>query len=191
MIWVAAFTGLAAPRFKISMKITQEELKRRLGSNSNLVNRCFHEEKSKRGNDSENRNNAGRKEEIPNAPPSLRLVAATLTACEGNAALVARNLHLTPGQVRYAVGNTSGKLTEKKVQEIALTRLMDALNLLTPISMEGEKPKDISSIAANLSRVHSNLRDRDGERGANVNVTIYSPKQKELKDYESIEVSGS
>jgi hypothetical protein len=67
---------------------------------------------------------------------------------------------------------------------------MDALNLLTPISMEGEKPKDISSIAANLSRVHSNLRDRDGERGANVNVTIYSPKQKELKDYESIEVSA-
>ena len=87
----------------------------------------------------------------------------------------------------YASGQEQ-KLTEKKVQEVALTRLMDALGLLTPISMFNEKPKDISSIAANLSRVHSNLRDRNGETGNQLNVTIYAPSQRKLSDYDSIEV---
>jgi hypothetical protein len=179
------------------MKISQEELERRLGSSKNLVNRFSFSEKNKenkenkenkRGNDSDNRNNAGRLPEAPNAPKSLRVVAGVLAKAEGNATVVARNLDLTSGQVLYAEKSEKVIPTEKKVQEIALTRLMDSLNLLTLPSLIGEKPKDLASIAANLSRVHSNLRPKEDREGNQVNVTIYSPKQREISEYDVIEV---
>src|SRR5580692_3473847 len=185
------------------MKITQEELQRRLNSSSNLVNRISknnlsssnsqlkHEQQdkhrdneqdkiNKRGNDENNRNNAGRKEDIPNAPPSLRLVAGILSHAENNSASVARGLNLTPGQVRYASDATaSGEtLTEKKVQEIALNRLMDALGLLSLDRIENETPKTVSTIAANLSRIHSNLKPKESGNSNNMNVILYSPKVK-------------
>jgi hypothetical protein len=185
------------------MQITQEELERRLTEASNLCNRISGVkqvspiEESKRGNDENNRNNAGRKPEIPNAPASLRIVAGVLAKAEGNSAQVARNLKLTPGQVRYASSvedavaeGTSSKIkiTEKQVQEVALNRLMDALGLLDAGAFISEKPKDISTIAANLSRVHSNLRPKDERAGDNVNITIYSPKQRRLEDFDVIEI---
>jgi len=191
------------------MKISPEELQRRLGSKSNLLNRLGNEtskssetpaqvnpspeipsEKSKRGNDENNRLGAGRRTEIPNAPTSLRIVAGVLANAEGNAAQVARNLQLTSGQVRYAekIETPEAKLTEKKVQEVALTRIMDAFGLLNPVTMAGEKPKDISSIAANLSRVYANLREKDSGTNNNLTVQIYAPSQRKLTDYETIEV---
>jgi hypothetical protein len=162
------------------MKITQEELERRLKNPANLVN------KIKRGNDENNRNNAGRLPEIPNAPKSLRIIAGVCAKID-NGNIAARALDITPGQARYAA--RTEKLSEKRVQEVALTRLMDALGLLTPVSMLNEKPKDISSIAANLSRVHKNLAPASAVPDNQVNITIYSPKQREIKDYEVIEVA--
>lgn len=170
------------------MKISPEDLKRRLEGSltTRLLEKENESKKENRGNDENNRNNAGRKEEIPNAPKSLRVVAGVLSKID-NGVEAARATGLTNGQARYAE-KTSNRLTEQKVQDIALTRLMDALGLLTLPAMIGEKPKDISAIAANLSRVHSNLRDREGERGNSVNVTIYAPQQKKLEDFEVIEV---
>jgi hypothetical protein len=198
------------------MKITQEELQRRLNSSSNLVNKISrnnlsssnsqlkHEQRdnerdkineisNKRGNDENNRNNAGRKEDIPNAPPSLRLVAGILSHAENNSASVARGLNLTPGQVRYASDATaSGEtLTEKKVQEIALNRLMDALGLLSLDRIENETPKTVSTIAANLSRIHSNLKPKESGNSNNMNVILYSPKVKNESDFECIEVQSA
>jgi len=183
------------------MQITQEELERRLTEASNLCNRISRVSPAPpapvggRGNDENNRNNAGRKPEIPNAPASLRIVAGVLAKAEGNGAQVARNLKLTPGQVRYASvsdaaasGTGKVKITEKQVQEVALNRLMDALGLLDAGAFISEKPKDISTIAANLSRVHSNLRPKDERAGDNVNITIYSPKQRRLEDFDVIEI---
>lgn len=198
------------------MKITQEELQRRLNSSSNLVNKIRrpsaaginspsilkHEQQdkqqdneqdkiNKRGNDENNRNNAGRKEDIPNAPPSLRLVAGILSHAENNSASVARGLNLTPGQVRYADKVIEETLTEKKVQEIALNRLMDALGLLSLDRIENETPKTVSTIAANLSRIHSNLKPKESGNSNNMNVILYSPKVKNESDFECIEVQSA
>lgn len=175
------------------MKITQEELERRLKGNQNLLNKLsiVPSEKGTRGNDSENRNNAGRKEEIPNAPASLRVVAGILAKAENNSAAVARKLELTPGQVRYAEKTKETALTEKQVQDLALTRLMDTLGLLTIDRIEDEKPKDIASIAANLSRVHTNLKPKESGDGNSVNIMIYAPKQRSEKEYEVLEVQSA
>lgn len=182
------------------MRISQDDLMRRLGSKSNLVNKLglketkeTKENESKRGNDQTNRNNCGRLSDKPNAPESLRKVASILSNAENNSSQVARNLHLTPGQVTYAkeVFEKETKITEKQVEDLALTRLMDTLGLLDPVCVAREKPKDISTIAANLSRVHSNLRAHESNERNNVSITIYSPKQRDLKDYETIEVSAS
>jgi len=179
------------------MKITQEELQRRLNSSSNLVNKVKSTSNSQtspntsnRGNDENNRNNAGRKEDIPNAPYSLRVVAGILSHAEGNSASVARELHLTPGQVRYADKVIEETLTEKRVQEIALNRLMDALGLLTLDRIENETPKSVSTIAANLSRIHNNLKPKESGNGNNMNVILYSPKVKNESDFECIEVQS-
>jgi hypothetical protein len=188
------------------MQISQEELQRRLNSGKNLVNKLARvsvpqqnpESQSRaqqneghttenRGNDENNRNNCGRKEDIPNAPESLRLVAGLLSKAEGNAARVARNLEINSGQARYAEKKVN-KLTEIQVQELALTRLMDTLGILTVDKIEDEKPKDIASIGANLSRIYSNLKPKDAGAGAGVNITIYSPSLKKLDEFETIEV---
>ena len=189
------------------MKITQEELNRRLGDKGNLLNKLnvglkisetpkqdFPEklipEVSRRGNDEFNRNDAGRKADMPNAPQSLRIVAGVLARAEGNAVRVAENLNLSNGQVRYAEKKID-KPTEKQVQDIALTRLMDAIGLLDVDTISGEKPKDISAIAANLSRVHNNLRPKEDRGGNNVNIVMYAPRLRETKDYEVIEVQSA
>lgn len=176
------------------MKITQEELERRLSSKTNLCNHLINKEVPKKGNDENNRNNAGRKEDVPNAPKSLRVVAGVLSTIEGNSVTVAKSLNLSPEQVRYARNNGQVKHTEKEVQAIALTRLMDAMGLITPEDLADQKPKDLAVIAANLSRVHKNLAidtRYNEQRENNVNITIYSPKQRSASDYETIEVQAA
>jgi hypothetical protein len=185
------------------MKITPEELQRRLNSSGNLLNKINKKSSdatapnknttapNKKGNDEFNRNNAGRAPNIPNAPEGLRIVAGTLSAAGETATKVAEALNLSPPQVRYAEKSKIPqiKVTEKAVQEIALTRLLDAAGLLDIDRIINEKPKDIASIAANLSRVYSNLRDKNSSSGDNqVVVNIYSPRQKREQDYEVIEV---
>ena len=186
------------------MQISQEELARRLGSSKNLVNRlscnCTKngvnkdgskesqpaQETNNRGNDANNRNNCGRKDSL-NAPESLRLVAGLLSKAENNSARVARNLEITSGQARYAEKKVN-KLTEIQVQELALTRLMDTLGILTVDKIEDEKPRDIASIGANLSRIYTNLKPKDNGNGNNVNITIYSPSLKKLDEFETIDI---
>ena len=184
------------------MHITEEELKRRL--KNNLLEKLKPVSSSdvpnpapkNKGNDSENKLGAGRGA-APNAPKSLRVVAGILAKSD-NGVVAAQNLSqvidakFTNEQARYAA-KQNNKLTEKEVEEVALTRLMDALGLLTIDSMVGEKPKDISIIAANLSRVHRNLKSDSREAGVGnqVQVNIYAPQQRSIKDYEVLEVTGT
>ena len=187
------------------MQITEEDLKRRLEKNlltklaSDATASEAPEEKksSNKGNDSENKLNAGRGAD-PNAPKSLRVVAGILAKAD-NGVIAAQNISqvidakFTNEQARYAA-KQNNKITEKEVEEIALTRLMDALGLLTIDSMIGEKPKDLSIIASNLSRVHKNLRPPDATASgtaAQVQVTIYAPQQRSIQDYEVLEVTGT
>lgn len=190
------------------MQITEEDLKRRLGKNlltkldrhlgDAVASEASESEKkpSNKGNDSENKLNAGRGAD-PNAPKSLRVVAGILAKAD-NGVIAAQNISqvidakFTNEQARYAA-KQNNKITEKEVEEIALTRLMDALGLLTIDSMIGEKPKDLSIIASNLSRVHKNLKPDAAASGAaaQVQVTIYAPQQRSIQDYEVLEVTGT
>jgi len=191
------------------MHITEEDLKRRLKNNlleklagktassSSPKDPAPENKPSNKGNDSENKLNSGRHSDVPNAPKSLRVVAGILAKSD-NGVVAAQNISqvidakFTNEQARYAA-KQNDKLTEKEVEEVALTRLMDALGLLTIDSMVGEKPKDISIIAANLSRVHKNLKSDSHEAGAGnqVQVNIYAPQQRSIKDYEVLEVTGT
>lgn len=191
------------------MQISLEELQRRLTSNNNLVNSCGVESncvkdvaenqsvdthvtqtnikiKSKKGNDSTNKLGAGRKSNATNAPKELRLVAGICSKID-NGTTAAKELGLTTGQTRYAKRN-SDKITEEQVDEIAVSRLLDTLGLLNPMMLVSETPKDISAIAANLSKIHANLKPEKAENQSKVNITIFAPEQKTEADFETIEV---
>jgi hypothetical protein len=177
------------------MKISQEELTRRLNSSKNILNKISTPNDKEigsiagnKGNDSTNRNNCGRESDIPNAPKSLRVVAGICSKID-NGVVAAKALDLSTGQTRYAEKKVE-KLTEKQVQEVALTRLMDALGLINKLDLLDEKPKELSAIAMNLSRVHQNLRPKDERAGNEVNVTIYTPAQRTVEDFEVIDISA-
>lgn len=146
------------------MLISEEELKRRLNSPRNLVNSL-------------------RKEE---APKTLQVVAGTLAHIEDKKE-VAREFGMSESQINKAKNLPEVKSTVNRVQELALDMLLDSLGLLSKDLLIGEKPKDISIIAANLSRVYSNISPKNVQE-SRTQVLIYTPQQRSVKDYDIIDV---
>jgi len=69
----------------------------------------------------------------------------------------------------------------------ALDRLMESLGLLNNEKMEKCNAKDLSAVAANMSKVAANS-SRAGVAGNQFNVVIYAPRQKELKEFDCVDV---
>ena len=156
------------------MLISEEELNRRLASPKNLVN-SLHVVKS-----------ISRKYS-PRAPESLRVVAGTLAHIDGSVPAVAREMGLSARQVEVAKKLPAVKTSVERVQDLALDMLIDSLGLLTPERVCEEKAKDISAIAANLSRVYSNVRPASAEENR-TQILIYAPRQRSVEDFEVVEV---
>jgi hypothetical protein len=72
------------------------------------------------------------------------------------------------------------------VQDQALTKLMDTLNLFDPKDLE--RPKDIVNAASQLSNIVSKLTGENKNGGTNVSIHFYSPRQKKIGDYTVIDV---
>lgn len=83
------------------------------------------------------------------------------------------------------------ELIEEKssqVKDKALNKLMGILGLLTEDKMQNTKPLEISQIAANVSKVHSNLSSNSKNgNSSQVNVTLYAPQVRTEDRYKVVE----
>ena len=93
----------------------------------------------------------------------------------------------------YAAGNRMSEDSKARVlshkyqiQDVAVTKLMETLNLLDPSQME--KTKDQISFMNGLSNLVDKITDKKTEGVRAVHLHLYGPKQKQEKDYEVIDV---
>jgi hypothetical protein len=77
----------------------------------------------------------------------------------------------------------------ESAHELAMDGLMSSLGRLNPKLAEIEDPMKLAKVAGQLSKVASDLRPREkNENTANVQVVLMNVPQKEVSDYEVIEV---
>lgn len=74
------------------------------------------------------------------------------------------------------------------IKDLAVTKLMDTLNLLDPSDMD--KPRDKIALLTAVSNLVDKIENKEkGDDGKpTVHLHLYGPKQKEVKDYATIDV---
>ena len=80
----------------------------------------------------------------------------------------------------------------EKVRQRAIDKILMAMDLITEEKLDNQTPQAISQVAANLSKIPSNLESRDTgdiNRGNTVNVVVYSPPVKEERQYKTIKIA--
>lgn len=170
------------------MFISEDEVKKRLNSPKNLINSL----------------GIGKEVNVKEIPkriqeaklsPELRVVAGVVGNLMGPKE-AANALGIKERQVKSAVNTTDTNirtLIDQKIldiEKLALDRTIQALGLLTPDMISGEKPKDIAIIAGQMSKVISNIKGNN--RAGNDNRTqfiVYAPSMKNERDYTVIESS--
>lgn len=174
------------------MEITKESLNKRLMSSKNLLNTLDI-------NHSIVPSNVIVLEPVVkiNTPQvksqELRVLSGALAKID-SVPNVAESLNLTEQQVKSA---RDSKVIESKidkvidgVSELALTRVMDCLGLLSRENLMDCKAKDLSIIASNLSRVHTNVRKQDNNQSGSPMLVIYSPQMNQLNHYSTVSVGA-
>lgn len=73
------------------------------------------------------------------------------------------------------------------VQERAVDVLLRSLGVITDEKLAKASAKDASSIAANASKIVQNCAPQIAQDNR-IQVIMYAPKQKELKDYQTVEI---
>ena len=171
------------------MLIELAQIEQRVNSPDNILNRLEIQPLPKGGNPY---GRHGRGIEI-------QTHAAVLAQFKTSAA-VARETGYSEREVKYlkiAEPNQNGKVNQElanridekmdEVRDKALERTMEALGLLDEEKMEKCNAKDLSVVAANMSKVASNT-GHQGNIGAQLNVIVYAPRQKELKEFDFVDV---
>jgi predicted transcriptional regulator len=139
-------------------------------------------------------------------PDSLRqLIAADAIEGNGSAQEIARAYGVSESSVSaYKNGATSttnynngnGELKDfvdgkrEKIKGRAQNKLLLALKHITDEKLKEAKVSDLSTIAANMSRVIDKTTPKT-ESVVNNNIVFYSPKQISKENYETVDVSPS
>jgi hypothetical protein len=173
------------------MQISQAELLRRLGSSKNLGNSLP----------------GSLTESIPPAPEpqpepeqtkkisnGLRIVVGSLAKQGEKPAEIAREFGISVGQVTSAKHSENPKISGpinksiERVQELAIEKTMMALGLLESTKMENSSARDISYIAASLSKIVANTRPAEKAEDTKIQLVVYAPQQKAVNDYRILDV---
>jgi hypothetical protein len=163
------------------MFITEDQVEKRLNSSKNLLNIL----------------NKNSHVELPKREVEKKLESIDLQVIAGSLGKLigvketSESLGISKEQVRAARDSKPLRsLVEQRVldvEELALQRTIEALGLLGPECMARENPKDIASIAANMSRIVSNIRKDKGQVNNNTQFIVYAPSLKMESDYGIIE----
>jgi DNA-binding CsgD family transcriptional regulator len=173
------------------MQIDAQELERRLNSPKNLVNTVLVPSPAAAGI-----------KVIPQEPrkntPQVtdretRILAGALAAQGESCSLVARELGLTEQQVHSAKYSQKPEIKEpirnitERVRDLAIEKLMLAMGLMTEEKFDGVPLKDLSLIAANMSRVVEKMSARDAVTN-NFQLHIYAPQQRTESHYKTVDI---
>lgn len=165
------------------MFITEEEAKERLESGDNALSV-----------EHARLHNGGRRPGDTNIPPLIRELIGT-AAHMGTIREVSETFGVSPVQVKALkaarpsqVGavdeNLRGKIESNlmKAEEIAISKLMDVMGLITMEDVAGVPVKGRSEIARNLSSIAKNSRKEEIPQNK-TQVIIYAPSLRTEEDY--------
>lgn len=168
------------------MIITKDELQRRLKSTKNILNtlppQTIHVVPVPRGNTN------GQKSE----PISItENIAGAVSAITGHVEESARTFGVNPAQVRAARNSRAAQEARERVSELALTKLMAALGLLTPDKLVNADLDDLSKVAVRMAGVIEKMTPAQKEsinNNSGVQVLLYMPEQRQTGSYKVIDV---
>jgi hypothetical protein len=95
---------------------------------------------------------------------------------------VAATFNLSPNTVREATHAHNPEVRSRvdnaveRVRELALNKLMESLGLLSEEKVKKSTARDISVVAANMSRVVENVTPK--QVGGNVQLVLYAPSRR-------------
>lgn len=161
------------------MFISEEELIRRIGSEKNIAQVDKKEEPLKVVP-------IPKREYTPTPPKETRTVAGILAGTGASVKSVANSFNMTPSQVRTAIKTPSAQSGIEKIRELAIDKLMLALGLMTEDKFENSSLKDLSYIAANVSRIIEKTSPRDA--AASIQLLVYAPEIKSERMYKTLDV---
>lgn len=98
---------------------------------------------------------------------------------------------ITSENVPFAPVNEELKeKTEEKLKVIrdeAVKKLMLAMGMITPDKLEKCEARDLSIVAGNMSKIVERTIPKESSTNT-VNLVVYSPQQKSLRDFEVVEI---
>lgn len=175
---------------------TEEQIKERLSSEKNLVNRFGRQEPTVPALENiviTPLGNPGNKEK-----PKLDQDSKDEIAFRARAGEKQKDLAEEFGVSQSAIGEIEQgrtKVNEAEVnrrldavQDVAMNKLLESLGYMTTDKLDKCKATDLSSIAANMSKVVSNVRTKNNDSGPVVQVQIFAPELRNEKTYKTIEV---
>jgi|SRR5271157_2016787 len=177
------------------MKIDQQEMERRLNSNKNLANKFPPSAAGKVPVEFPKENikvvPIEPEKRVSPANTNTRILAGTL-AKQQPAREVATALNLTIDQVYKAKTTRNPAVANgrdaaiNRVQELALEKTIQALGLMTDEKFFNANLKDLSIVAANMSRIIEKTSDR--ENSTSIQLVVYTPEQRTEKSYKVLDV---
>jgi hypothetical protein len=177
------------------MFLTEEKARARLSSASNLANRFGKHAAEKPDNVTEiTLNTAGRNKGTQTISQETRDEIALRTKMGEPHREICKDYGIVHQAVTEIAVGRAGKVSKNfdsvlsEVRDRALERLMSAMGLISDDKLSGCSAKDLSSIAANMSRVVERTIPNGTESGTQVNVVIYSPEPRQEKYYKTVEI---
>ena len=174
---------------------TEEQIEARLKSSRNLVNR-FGRSSSLPEVESVAiipLGNPGNKEKPKLDPEQKDEIAFRARAGETQVSLAAEFGvsqsaigEIEQGRTKVNEAEVSKRLDQ--VQDVAMNKLLESLGYMTTEKLDKCKAIDLSSIAANMSKVVSNVRTKTDQTGPVVNVNVYAPELRNERTFKTIEV---
>lgn len=173
------------------MIITAEELERRLKSQKNIgnslsidSNQTFRTAKVTQIGQKDK----DKAEKPPEPPRETKALAGILaTIGQGSVKDIAADMGMSTRQVHQAKNLPEVKLTIDRVREIALDKMMLCLQGMSMDKFDGTNIKDLSTIAANMSRIIEKTAPK--EINGNIQLLVYAPQQREERFYKCVDVS--
>lgn len=91
---------------------------------------------------------------------------------------------------RPATAERAAKVSARKleIQDTALMKLMQSLNLIDEDKLGECDARQLSQVAANLSKVSSSLDPKQEGGLGNTHVIVYAPERKEERSYKVVDV---
>ena len=162
------------------MQITQEELKRRLGSQNNLINILGNKDSAEKTYKQEEKAKESEKVVLGVLAASVRpdKVAAEFGLDKFEVIDNSKDPDIKP-KVEYSV---------KRLQELALEKTMAALGLITDDRLQGAELRELVNAASQFSRIVERTTPKVDSGNQQVNINFFAPTPRSERDYPIINV---